>query len=654
VLRELSGNLGSYRLGDALGTEDGYGAAFTALRDDDLRCVVKLIHGFVDPSLEVLGRLQTTLEHLSLIRSDHVVPIIDAGVDRTAAGALPWIAMELIPGARSLREVIADAADPLGPRHARRIGAAIALGLVDLHASRALHRDLTPDHVLIGRDGRPKLIAFELAKIQDLTSARRRPAEREALYMAPEQLGGAAVPETDLWALGLVLAEMLTGRQPVQEAARSRADVRRVIATESLVPSALPDEWRALLEMLLRKVPSSRPAGARSVADWLAGHHQLTLRNAFGTAHEVPRSPRWRWSVKSRDDVAAVEASAGAELRIAAIDASGRARSNRLRRATRAIPAPVGFEPDIDETSQLSFDDPSGLLIGPGSDVDRDVIAALTKQRDADTDHVLLPWRPLDAAGFAEAIEVLRIGMNYSGLAGSKPVIATVHLPAGALTRTADALELSSVLCALKPSGWRLFVEGLQPRCGPNVLNATVDMAAALATRAEVWVRAGGLARWPLVSLDGVSVIARSGRGLWTRGGGIPHDVPPERVEVPLLAGPVPRIAAERLAHARPEWLACDCSVCAVAGGLLPAHGYRTIVHNVNVIDGQLATLLRTPAALRPEDVSELLAEAMARRATLPRLIGWHCELEDLQDVLSVLNGVVRSRRSGHRLLRFA
>ncbi len=649
VLKDLSGNLGRYSFGDGLGPPGGYGAAFRALRDDGLPCVVKLIHGFFNPSAQDLDRLRVMLEHLATVESDHVVPIIDAGVDRTAAGVLPWIAMPEIPGARALREVIAESAVPLGPAVARRIGIGVARGLADLHAANMLHRDVKPGNLLLGEDGQSWLIDFELAKIQQLTTRTSRVAEPlgTELYMAPEQLRGPVVPETDLWALGLVLVELLTGRQPVRAVARRQADVRRVILSDSLVPEGLPGEWHELIDALLRKVPSARPDGAQSVVEWLeAGRRQLPTRL-------VRQSPRWRWEVRSLDDVAAAEDCSGEGLGVAAIDARGRARSSRLRRAARALPVALAFEPVLNESAQLSLDGLRENAVLP-NDQERAVFEAMRAQCDADTDEVLLPWTHVDAGDIGEAIEVLRIGLRQRGVAAGKPVVATVQLSAGAVTNRADALELASVLCALRPDGWRLLVDGLQPGCGRNVLMATADMACALASRADVWVRASGLARWFMSTLPGVSVLARSGRGLWTRGAGYMPSSIPERVEVPLLAGPVPRVVADGLADARPALLACDCRICSLPRAALPSCGAPTIAHNVMVVDGQLAMLHELPAGLRSERVAELLHAAMRRRATLPELINWDGELDDLDDVLAVVEGRAHTRRAGFRLLRFA
>ncbi len=651
VVRDLSGNLGRYVLGESLGPPGGYGAAFRAVCDGQTPCVVKLIHGFLNPTPQQIDRLLVMLETLALVESDHVVPIIDAGVDRTVAGALPWIAMPEISGAWSLRQAISASPHPLGDAAARRIGAGIARGLADLHAVHVLHRDLKPGNVLLDADGRPWLIDFELIKVLDLATRTSRAAEPlgTEVYMAPEQLLGPVVPQSDLWALGLVLLELLTGRQPVMAAARSRRDPHRVVLADHLVPDGLPGVWPELLHALLRKVPSARPLSAEVVVEWLATPKSGVLDGAL-----VRTSPRWRWAAQSNDDVRAAERSATSGLHLACIDASGDAaqRARRLRRAAEAIGAPLAFEPGLADSGQLRLDDQSYATSSGQTDLERLVIDALSAQREAGGGHVLLPWKSVVEVGTANAVDVLRLGLRHRALAGNRSVIATVEIDNSALVSPIGSLELAAVLCALAPDGWRLLIDGLQPGCGARVLAAAIDMAAALASRADVWVRAGGLARWAFAPLSGMSVTLRSGRGLWTRPGGIPRRAA-ERVELPLLAGPVPRLIAERLSHAQPALVRCDCSVCRAASGGLPEQGAPTIMHNLAVVDAQLDSLQALPLGSRAEATVELLEAALHRRAAACELVGWDGELADLRDVLRVLQGDA-STQKGLRLLRYA
>src|SRR3954464_7737415 len=101
----LAGQLDDYILGSELGSHDGEVAAYRAQKGGR-QCVVKLIHGFRDPPPEQLGRLEVALARLAEVRSERVVPIIEAGIDEGLAGDVPWFATSAIPGARPLREIL--------------------------------------------------------------------------------------------------------------------------------------------------------------------------------------------------------------------------------------------------------------------------------------------------------------------------------------------------------------------------------------------------------------------------------------------------------------------------------------------------------------------------------------------------------------------
>ena len=148
------------------------------------------------------ARAAASLDHSSIC---HVWDIDQDG-DR------PFLVMSYIDGA-SLRDRLADG--PLPVEEALRIAIQVADGLADAHAQGIVHRDIKPSNILISADGRAKVTDFGLALLADetrLTGAGL--AVGTPLYMAPEQIGGGDVDHrADIWALGVVLHEMLTGRK---------------------------------------------------------------------------------------------------------------------------------------------------------------------------------------------------------------------------------------------------------------------------------------------------------------------------------------------------------------------------------------------------------------------------------------------------------
>ena len=201
----------------------------------------------------------------------HIVTIHAAGVWRD----LPYLALEYLEG-QTLKERLAR--ERPGVREALRIGLAIGRALAEAHRHQVLHRDLKPANVLLPRDGRLRVVDFGLAKILSA-----KPGDREdrhlvgtPTYMAPEQWLAAASPErvsatsaADIWALGVILFELVTGNRPF--AASSSARLRELITAPDPAPTAvgtepLPAALSELIAHCLAKTPQQRPSAERVCA----------------------------------------------------------------------------------------------------------------------------------------------------------------------------------------------------------------------------------------------------------------------------------------------------------------------------------------------------------------------------------------------------
>ncbi|MEO0325879.1 MAG: protein kinase, partial [Myxococcota bacterium] len=187
----------------------------------------------------------------------HIVPVYELGV----VDGTYLLAMEYVEGA-TLRDVLRDG--PLSPAAAAQLLAQVAEALDHAHDRFALvHRDVTPRNVLVDRSGQARLVDFGIAA----------PAEGEAPrfgspgYMAPEQLmGGAIDGRADLFALGALLFESLTGAPAFAGEGQDEAR-RRILGGEGpALPATVPSALRELGAALLERLPADRPPDAATVA----------------------------------------------------------------------------------------------------------------------------------------------------------------------------------------------------------------------------------------------------------------------------------------------------------------------------------------------------------------------------------------------------
>lgn len=290
-----------YRIVDLLG-RGGMGDVYLA--DDaelDRRVALKFLAPEVAGSSERLQRFEQEARAASALSHPNIVTI--HGICRIDSG--PVLVTEYIEG-RTLRQHIADG--PLDLSTAIDIALQISAALAAAHRAGITHRDLKPDNVMVRHDGLVKLLDFGLARRDGApsiaTPGRRGPGLTDpgtvmgtASYMSPEQAGGLEVgPQSDLFSLGSVLYELVTGHRPFPGDSTSEV-LSAVLAARPPLPMKarrpdVPDALQAIVAKLLCKETSERYATADAVIADLDA-----LRRHVESANAPHSRPRIRWMI---------------------------------------------------------------------------------------------------------------------------------------------------------------------------------------------------------------------------------------------------------------------------------------------------------------------------------------------------------------------
>ena len=273
--------IGAFEIVSQIG-QGGMGSVWLARRNDG-RFERQVALKFLNIALlgkEGEDRFKREGKILALLAHRHIAELIDAGV--TSAGQ-PYLVLEYVDGEQIDRYCDQRQLDvPTRIRLFLQVLDAVAAA----HANLIVHRDLKPSNVLVRKDGEVKLLDFGIAK---LIEAENNPAQQTAFtlsgtaltpeYAAPEQLKGEAITvSTDVYALGVLLYLLLTGRHPTGEGQSSPADlVKAIVESEPLRPSeavateklrrVLRGDLDTILAKTLKKEPSERYASVGALAD---------------------------------------------------------------------------------------------------------------------------------------------------------------------------------------------------------------------------------------------------------------------------------------------------------------------------------------------------------------------------------------------------
>lgn len=299
--------VGAYRLVREIG-RGGMGAVYLGVRaDNEFRkeVAVKLIKRGMDSDF-ILRRFRRERQILASLDHPHIARLLDGG---TTEDGLPYFVMEHIEG------------QPLYQHcDARQLVIAERLRLFQLiceavqfaHQNLVVHRDIKPSNILVTVDGAPRLLDFGIAKLLqpelaadtiDVTGTALRMMTPE--YASPEQVRGErAKPTSDVYSLGTVLYELLTGQRPLRLRSRAMHEIARVVCEEEPeLPSAIltrDDHLTLPGALTLEAVYRARGADAETLRSELAGNLDRIVLKAL---RKDPRQ-RYQSAAELREDIA--------------------------------------------------------------------------------------------------------------------------------------------------------------------------------------------------------------------------------------------------------------------------------------------------------------------------------------------------------------
>jgi len=267
--------IGSYRLLAVLG-EGGMGRVYLAARADDMykqQVAIKLMHAGFAQTRRMLLRFGAERQILANLNHPNIARLLDGGV----SDGLPYLVMEYVDGV-PIDEYCRQ--HRLGIESRLKLFCTVCRAVEYAHKNLVVHRDIKPGNILVTADGTPKLLDFGIAKLlaegADLTRTRTGERMMTPEYASPEQVRGDSITtSTDVYALGVLLYELLSGRRPFHLETTSPMEIARVICEQTpTAPSivgkenpdlAPPDASRKLsgdldniVLMAMRKEPARR------------------------------------------------------------------------------------------------------------------------------------------------------------------------------------------------------------------------------------------------------------------------------------------------------------------------------------------------------------------------------------------------------------
>lgn len=272
----------------------GMGVVYRARQSALQRLVaIKTLRNHEDATPRELAKFRFEAEIVAQLAHANIVQLYHIG----EVQGQPFLAFELVEGG-SLAKRIAGRPQP--PREAAELVQTLARAAHAAHLRGVVHRDLTPNNILLTADGTPKIADFGLARTQERSAHSMEQIAGTASYMAPEQVwgdvpGGSFGPTTDVYGLGAILYELLTGRPPFK-GSTSRQTLQMVYHNPPLPPRqiepSVPPDLETICLRCLEKDPDRRFASADALADDL---RRYLHNEPIASRHVSRRERAWLW-----------------------------------------------------------------------------------------------------------------------------------------------------------------------------------------------------------------------------------------------------------------------------------------------------------------------------------------------------------------------
>jgi beta-lactam-binding protein with PASTA domain len=236
----------------------------------DRTVALKIMHAELANDEEFVRRFVAEARSIARLSHPNVVTVYDQGAD----GRILYLAMEYVPG-RTLRDLLTERS-ALRPREALDVLEGVLAGLAAAHAASIAHRDVKPENVLLGGNHSIKVADFGLARLlSDATHTKSGLLIGTPAYLAPEQVAGGRTDfRTDVYATGIMLFELLTGRQPYTgdtPLTVAYRHVNEVVPPPSSLVPGLPPALDSLVALATSRDPELRPADAGQFLNAVTG-----------------------------------------------------------------------------------------------------------------------------------------------------------------------------------------------------------------------------------------------------------------------------------------------------------------------------------------------------------------------------------------------